>query len=147
MKTRPCYAAVLLLLQKRRFVALTRALNREARRVSQQRHTDEPFAAIQAAALRSGLLASFVWVASVVVAAVVSAIGLRTLFGAPNPACLRWLQYGGIGVLLWATLASVGWRIRSWGEVTLPEQVDRWLYRVLYLLGSYLLALSVAWQN
>ncbi len=96
--------------------------------------------------IRSTLFASFVVVAGAIVAAFVSGTMLKAMGIAKSPAWNAWLQYGGIGVLLWATLARVDHSaIETWDGGTLPERVDLWLYRLLYIAGSYPLALSVAW--
>lgn len=60
----------------------------------------------------------------------------------------RWnigLQFGGIGILLWATLGRVESAVQTIDGGSLPERVDLWLYRALYVAGSYVLALSVVW--
>lgn len=96
--------------------------------------------------IRSTLFASFAVVAGAIVAAFVSGTMLKAMGIAKSPEWNAWLQYGGIGVLLWATLARVDQSaIQTWDGGTLPERVDLWLYRLLYIAGSYPLALSVAW--
>lgn len=96
--------------------------------------------------IRSSLFASFAIVAGAIAAAFVSGIVLRAMGVAKSPEWNAWLQYGGIGVLLWATLARVDQSaIETWDGGTLPERIDLWLYRWLYIAGSYPLALSVAW--
>lgn len=96
--------------------------------------------------IRSTLFASFAVVAGAIVAAFVSGATLKAMGIAKSPEWNAWLQYGGIGVLLWATLARVDQStIATWDGGTLPERVDLWLYRLLYVAGSYPLALSVAW--
>lgn len=54
------------------------------------------------------------------------------------------LQYSGIGILLWATLGKAGWSIQTMDGETIPELVNEWAFRVLYVLGSFLLALAVS---
>lgn len=96
--------------------------------------------------LRSALFASFVVVASSIVAAFASGAVLNTMEIMKSQAWNVWLQFGGIGILLWATLARVDpSAIQTLDGGTLPERVDLWLYRSLYVIGSYALALSVAW--
>jgi hypothetical protein len=96
--------------------------------------------------LRAALFGSFVVVASSIAAAVASGAVLNTMAIAKSQAWNAWLQFGGIGVLLWATLARVDpSAIQTWDGGTLPERVDLWLYRLLYVIGSYALILSVAW--
>ena len=51
------------------------------------------------------------------------------------------------GILLGATLSILGWEIQSYKGRTLPERVNRWLYRSLYVLGTFLLVLALSWQG
>lgn len=95
--------------------------------------------------IRSMFFTSFAVVAGAITAAFLSGMLLKALAVAKSTGWNAWLQYGGIGVLLWATLAKAGSAIRTWDGGTLPERVDAWLYRLLYIAGSYALALSVAW--
>lgn len=54
------------------------------------------------------------------------------------------LQYSGIGILLWATLGKVGWDIQTIDGNTIPELVNEWVFRFLYVIGSFMLVLSVS---
>lgn len=47
-------------------------------------------------------------------------------------------------IVLTATLGLLGWEIQSWKGTTLPEQVNRALFRALYWLGTFLFAVSVS---
>tara|TARA_R110002050_G_scaffold231732_1_gene367578 strand:+ start:734 stop:1192 length:459 start_codon:yes stop_codon:yes gene_type:complete len=51
-------------------------------------------------------------------------------------------QYVGIALLLWATFGQVGWGLQTMHGATYPERVNDFLCRTLYVLGSFLLALS-----
>lgn len=95
--------------------------------------------------LRSTLFVAFAIVAGAILAAYVSAMLLNALAIKKTPEVNAWLQYGGIGILLWATLGRVDSPLQTWDGFTLPERVDLWLYRWLYIAGSFTLALSVAW--
>lgn len=96
--------------------------------------------------IRSTFFASFVVVAGAILAAFLSAFIIKALGISKSHEWNSWLQYGGIGILLWGTLARVDPSvIETWDGGTLPERVDLWLYRLLYIAGSYALALSVAW--
>jgi hypothetical protein len=95
--------------------------------------------------VRSSLFRAFLVVAGAIVAALVSANVLQTVGVYKSSAWNAWLQYGSIGILLWATLGRVESPIQTWDGGTLPEHVDLWLYRSLYVVGSYGLALSIAW--
>lgn len=95
--------------------------------------------------IRSSLFTAFFLVGTAIVGALITAEVLKFLAVAKS---LTWnliLQFGGIGVLLWATLGRVESAIQTLDGGTIPERVDLWLYRSLYIVGSYTLALSVAW--
>lgn len=52
----------------------------------------------------------------------------------------------GAAVLLWATLAVRGWEVQTWNGATLTEQLNRWLFRGMYWIGTMLLALAAVWS-
>lgn len=95
--------------------------------------------------VRSSLFKAFLIVVAAIVGSLVSAWLLHICSVSKSPTVNAWLQYGGIGILLWATLGRAESAIQTFDGGTLPERVDLWLYRGLYVLGSYALALSVAW--
>lgn len=53
-------------------------------------------------------------------------------------------QYLGVAILLWATLGKIGWSIQTMNGNTLPEQVNNFVYQLLYVVGSICLAFSAA---
>ncbi len=55
------------------------------------------------------------------------------------------LQCVGVGILLWATLAKQGWSLQTWGGNSQAEKLDQWVFCILYLIGSFVLVLSVSW--
>jgi hypothetical protein len=58
------------------------------------------------------------------------------------------MNHAAIALLLLATLGHVyAWRIQSIDGQTTPELVNDLLYRGLYFLGSYLLAVAAAWPQ
>lgn len=96
--------------------------------------------------IRRGLLFSlFLVLGSFVVAAILGRVYVL-LGGAVSGPALEGLQYIGIGILLWATLAKQGWSIQTLHGATVPEVVNEFLYRALYVFGSFCLALSVTLQ-
>lgn len=96
--------------------------------------------------MRRGLFLSLLLVlAASTCAALIGRLYLG-IFGTPNPVVLEAIQYIGIGVILWTTLAKQGWEIQSFDGTTLPELVDDFLFRFLYLVGSFLLALAISMQ-
>lgn len=53
------------------------------------------------------------------------------------------LQSAGAALILAATLALLDWSIRTWNGRTLPEGVNRFAYRLLYVLGTYVIVASL----
>src|SRR5690349_15904108 len=96
--------------------------------------------------IRRGLFISFVLVAAAFVLAALAGRGIVGLNGPVSENLLESFQHVGIGILLWATLAKQGWAIQIFDGTTVPEVVDEFLYRALYVLGSFVLALSVTMQ-
>jgi len=91
--------------------------------------------------LRSGLV-----VVSVVVAATCLGFTLGLVASSPSPSLNAALQFGGATALLWATLSAGGWRLRTWKGETIAEHINQWLFRSLYVLGTFLIVLSVVWS-
>jgi hypothetical protein len=96
--------------------------------------------------VRRALVTSLLLVAVAVLLGWLTGTLLAIVCGPPTLSTNRVLQFIGVGVLLWATLAKQGWNIQSYNGNTLPELVDRWIYRTLYVIGSYILVVSVAWS-
>lgn len=96
--------------------------------------------------MRRGLLVSFLLVCGSFVVAAILGRAYVSLGGAVSGPALEALQYSGIGILLWATLAKQGWSIQTMHGATVPEVVNEFLYRALYVFGSFCLALSVTLQ-
>jgi len=95
--------------------------------------------------IRRGLLFSLLLVVGAVIGGATLGWILNTCFGSPTATLYRVLQLGGIGILLWATLGKQGWNLQTFAGDTLPERLDRAVYRTLYVFGSLLLALAVSW--
>jgi len=53
------------------------------------------------------------------------------------------LQAAGAMFLLWGTLFVRGWEIQTLGGVTVPERINRWLYRALYCVGTAAIVCSL----
>jgi hypothetical protein len=70
---------------------------------------------------------------------------LKRNFCAPSSRVTSALQISGAAIILVATLAKVGWKIQSWNGETLPEKADRWMFRALYVIGTFLFVLSLGW--
>lgn len=61
----------------------------------------------------------------------------------PSSRVISILQAMSALFFLWATLAKGGWNILSWAGNTLPEQVDRWIFRILYFIGTGLIIFTI----
>jgi len=48
-----------------------------------------------------------------------------------------------IAIIAWAVLSKVGWDIQTWSGNTLPEKVNNIFFRVLYIIGFYLVIISI----
>jgi hypothetical protein len=143
-----------LLFNRKRFIALAMQRSDQIVREQQERDhrrqagqlTEVPYFETQTTTLRKAVGYSLSLVLIVVLLGWAAGQLLDCLVGPPSQATARLILYSGIGTLLWATLAKCGWNIQSWNGTTLPEQVDNFLFRFLYLVGSFLLVLSGTWS-
>jgi hypothetical protein len=69
---------------------------------------------------------------------------LRVLCGPSTQVLVHTLQVLGATLLLWGTLFVRGWDIQTFGGVTLTERVNRWIYRLLYCIGTAVAVASFA---
>ena len=97
--------------------------------------------------IRSALLSAFIYTLSAIAAAVFSAMILSSWMGKPSTLAVYAIQIVAAGIILIATLAVLGWEIQSWKGNTLPEKVNRWLFRSQYWVGTYLFVLAVSWDE
>jgi hypothetical protein len=142
-------ATILFLFSPKRFLSLSAEwdewMNVEADKVdlSQQGRLDTRKS--RALQVRRSLTASFIIVSITVIAAWVTGHVAYLAFGPSGSIWNQVLQFGGVGILLWATLGKQGWSIQTFGGSTLLEKIDMAIYRSLYVIGSFMLALSVSW--
>ena len=94
-------------------------------------------------AVFGGIGIAFAAIASGLVAGAI----LRHLLGPAPVIAIAGLQIGGAGIILGATLAEVGRQIASWQQETLPEKVNRWVFRCLYVFGTFIFVISVGWSG
>lgn len=80
-----------------------------------------------------------------VLAGVVAGTTLGSVAGKPSVITVALLQVVGAAIILAATLAVLGWEIQSYKGQTLPEKVNRWLFRAQYWLGTFIFVVSMAW--
>jgi hypothetical protein len=93
--------------------------------------------------LRRGVWGSLVWVLFAIVVGYIGGRLLGSVAGQTTGLLTRVLQFSGATILLWATLFVRGWDIQSIGGVTLTERVNRWIYRLLYCLGTAAIVASL----
>lgn len=142
MKVSPARAMVLLLFRPARFNELAAAYAKAG-----PPHPKWSFPETPTQRVRAKTAVSFLVMLTAVVPGWATGILCLKFYGAAPSILVQLAQYMGIGILLWATLAKGGWDIQTIKGESLPELVDRWIYRTLYCLGSYLLALSVSWPT
>ena len=95
--------------------------------------------------IRRAVTRSFALVIAAILVGWLYGVLLTISFGPAPRLASRIFQFAGAGILLWATLAKQGWNIQTFNGNTLPERLDRHVYRTLYVIGTCLLVLSVAW--
>ncbi|MEK7322387.1 MAG: hypothetical protein AABZ84_04830, partial [Pseudomonadota bacterium] len=103
-----------------------------------------PYPVSATAAIRRALALSFVYVTLSVAFGVIVGRALVALTCVEPLLASEIFQYVGIAILLWATLGKVGWNVQTMNGNTYPETVNELVYRVLYILGSFALALSAS---
>lgn len=104
----------------------------------------EPYSARSLVEIRHALCTSFWLVVGSIVVGVLAG-RIYVWCSLPNPLFFSEVsQYIGVAILLWATLGKIGWSIQTVNGTTLPEQVNDFVYRLLYVIGSVFLALSAS---
>ncbi len=136
---------VLLLFRPVRFVR--EAIDHDARLPPAQNLTGERLTWDRVTRIRRSLATAFSLVVVSLGLGCVSGVALARAVGPARPAVVAFLQLVAAGIILGATLAVLGSEIWSYTGQTLPEKVNRWLYRVLYVVGTYLLVLSLTWAQ
>lgn len=123
-----------------KLIEAERADEEVRRRLPQPPPTQEP----TAFKVRHALWASLVWVLCSIGAGYLAGKAFGTVSGAATANLSNGLQIFGATILLWATLFVRGWDIQTIGGVTLTERVNRWMYRLLYCLGTAAVVASLA---
>ena len=96
--------------------------------------------------LRSGMGLSLLLVGGSAGWAIAGGLTLTHFVGAPRPVVSMVLQMGAAALLLWATIWELNWGIRSFSGETLPERVHGWIFKGLYIVGTWCLFLSLVWR-
>lgn len=105
----------------------------------------EDNARLRTTKIRTALFVAAFSTVLAVLAGVIAGSTLQDIYGRPSSMTLAVLQVLGAGIILTATLAVLGWEIQSYKGQSLPEKVNRWLFRAQYWLGTFLFVMSVAW--
>jgi hypothetical protein len=97
--------------------------------------------------IRRGLFISLLLVIGISIIAILCGNAYSSYIGPMSKRALMVFQDVGIGVLLWATLAKQGWVIQTLEGNSLPEMLDNLVFRTMYMVGSFILVLSVSMQS
>lgn len=95
-------------------------------------------------AVRRALGGALLWGSSAALVGLATGWLAARFFGGSGTAITAF-AVGGAAILLWATLATKGWEIQTFSNVTLTERVNRWIFRGLYWLGTALLVVAASW--
>lgn len=95
---------------------------------------------------RRGIATGIITTAFTIAVGAVAGTALRYLFGEPAKSWIYFIQASGAAVILGATLAEVGGDIMTWKKASIPEQLNKLIFRGLYVAGTFLFVLSVAWD-
>ena len=100
----------------------------------------------QTSSIRAAFLVGFaITLLSIVIGGGLGVL-LRHLFGAPSKLAVYALQAIGAAIILGATLAEAGRKIQTWNGETLAEEINAVVFRGLYVVGTFLFVVSVAWD-
>jgi hypothetical protein len=73
-------------------------------------------------------------------------VASSSTFGPPSKALVYLLQAIGAGLVLGATLGEIGREIQTWDRRSLPERINTFIFRSLYVIGTFMFVGSVAWD-
>lgn len=138
----------LLLFRPKRFVAISEDYERWASTpegmAAKTHRNSGSLPSRQTKTIRRALFISFVCVLAAVCAGWGLGLVLLTYDFPHASKASELTQYLGIGILLWATLGRGGWHIQTLEGVSPPEQVDAFVFQMLYVFGSLSLSLSAS---
>lgn len=97
--------------------------------------------------IRHSFAVGFGWVLVAVVGGLCIGQLLSCIIGLAPKLLIAGLQLLAAGIILGATLSFVGQEIETYGGQTLPEKVNRSLYRSLYIIGTAILVISLTWPQ
>lgn len=111
----------------------------------EHRSDSERFARTQAAVLRRALFTGIAITSSTILIAALVGWGLRSLL-TPSKVWVYLLQGFGAAVILGATLSQFGHRHESIGGETLADEMNTYIFRALYVVGTFVFVVSVSWD-
>ena len=97
----------------------------------------------QAKLVRSSVLSSIGITLTAIAVGVLAGVALERVFGLPSKLALYLLQGAGASIVLGATLSEIGLGIPA---EPLFRSVNAFLFRWLYVTGTFLFVVSVAWD-
>ena len=118
----------------------------DAARASGTRPADEPWPDRQIAILRRSWLSALGIVGTVLLLGGISGVLLDRYLGPGGPYQVS-LQLVGAGLLLWSTLGMGGYSIQTMDGGTFAEQLDHWVFRVIHVLGTFILMAATTWAS
>ena len=136
---------ILLLFRPARFARI--AVEHDSQLPPTKNHSLEELTWERVKKIRHSLATGFSLVLLTSSVAGLSALILHSLFGPAPPLLATLFQISSAAIILGATLALLGWEIQSFKGQTLPEKVNRFLYRLSYVIGTYLFVLSLTWSR
>lgn len=153
--------AVLLLIAPEKFIARAskHAISREFQRNKQlkvefpdevlppeRRLNFERNVRSQARVFRRSIFSSVGITLSAIFVGVAFGALLRNAVGSPSKLAVYGFQALGASIILGATLAEVGRKIETWSKESMSEELNAFMFRALYVFGTFLFVVSVAWD-
>ena len=111
----------------------------------EQRATADSFARFQTRAIRRAILLGVGTTALTMLVGYLAGIALAHVLG-PRKVAVYLLQAVGAAVILGATLSQIGRRLESLGGENLADEMNVFIFRVLYVVGTFLFVVSVSWD-
>ena len=73
-------------------------------------------------------------------------VAASSMLGAPSKVLVYLPQALGAGLVLGATLGEIGREIQTWDRRSLPERINTFIFRSLYVGGTFMFVASVVWN-
>jgi hypothetical protein len=97
--------------------------------------------------IQRAFLLSCLWTGGAILAGYFLGRGLKCSLGSANASLATLFQVVSAAAVLIATLAVRGWEIQSYAGTTLPERVNQWLARALFVFGTFFFSLFLGWAS